>query len=102
MPFFNHLISHTDFSTRHHVAKPLFQSEPLTVMLIGFEPGQHIPEHPGPAGAFYVVDGQGWISVDKEHQAVQTGMVVIAPKDARRSIKAKTRMTLLVCRGELP
>jgi quercetin dioxygenase-like cupin family protein len=100
VPFYNHLVSHTQFSPEHHVATPLFQSGPLTVMLIGFEPGQQIAEHPGPAGSFYVVDGEGWISVDGDRQAVRPGMVAVVPGEARRSIEAKTRLTLLVSRGE--
>ncbi len=101
MPFFNHLINHASYSPQDRVATPLFESQSLTVMLIGFEPGQSIPDHPGPAGAFYVIAGQGWISVDEERQEVNTGMVVIAPRGARRSIQAETRLTLLVSRGEV-
>lgn len=100
MPFFNHLISHASYSPQDHVATPLFESQSLTVMLIGFEPGQSVPDHPGPAGAFYVIDGQGWISVEGERQEVNSGMLVIAPHGARRSIQAETRLTLLVSRGE--
>ena len=100
MPFFDHLISHTSFSAEHKVATPLFESDPLTVMLVGFEPGQSIPEHPGPAGAFYVLDGRGWISIEGERQEVRPGMVAIAPEGAGRSIEAKTRMTILASRGK--
>jgi quercetin dioxygenase-like cupin family protein len=100
MPFFDHLISHTEFSPEHQIATPLFQSDPLTVMLIGFEPGQSIPEHPGPAGAFYVVEGQGWMTIEGERQAVRAGMVAVAPQGAQRGIEARTRLTLLVSRGE--
>ena len=102
MPFSSHLVSHTQFSADHHVATPLFQSDDLTVMLIGFEADQNIPEHPGPAGTFYVVDGQGWMSIDGERQALRPGTVAIAPQGAKRGITAETRMTLLVSRGRLP
>ena len=101
MPFFDHLTSHANFSPKHQEATPLFQSDQFTVMLIGFEPGQRIPEHPGPAGAFYVVNGEGWISVDGERREVRTGTLVIATRDARRSAEAKSRLTLLVSRGEV-
>ena len=100
MPFFNHLISHANYSSEQRVATHLFQSDPLTVILIGFEPGQSVPEHPGPAGAFYVVDGEGWISIDGERQEIRAGAVAIAPQGARRGIEAQTRLTLLVSRGE--
>ena len=100
MPFFDHLLSHTNFSAQDKVATPLFESDPLTVMLVGFEPGQSIPEHAGPAGAFYVLDGQGWISIAGERQEVRPGMVAIAPEGAGRSIEAKTRMTILASRGK--
>ena len=100
MPFFDHLVSHANFSQKDREAVPLFQSDQLTVMLIGFEPGQSIPEHPGPTGAFYVIDGQGWISVDGERKEVQSGSLVIAPHNAPRSVEAKSRLTLLVSRGD--
>jgi len=100
--FFDHLVSHTRFSSDHQVATPLFQSDPLTVMLIGFEPGQSITEHPGPAGAFYVVDGHGWISINGERREVRAGTVAIVPQGAQRSIQAQTRLTLLVSRGATP
>jgi quercetin dioxygenase-like cupin family protein len=99
VPFFDHLISHTSFSAAHKVATPLFESDPLTVMLVGFEPGQSVPEHAGPAGAFYVLDGRGWISIAGERQVVRPGMVAIAPEGADRSIEAETRMTILASRG---
>jgi quercetin dioxygenase-like cupin family protein len=102
MPFFDHLISHVNYSPNHQEATPLFQSDQFTVMLIGFEPGQSVPEHPGPAGAFYVVNGEGWITVDGEQREVRTGTLVIAPRNARRSVEAKSRLTLLVSRGEAP
>ena len=100
MPFFSHLASHASYSSEHQVATHLFQSDPLTVMIIGFEPGQSVPEHPGPAATFYVVDGQGWISIDGERQEIRPGMVAIAPQGVQRGIEAQTRLTLLVSRGE--
>lgn len=100
MPFFNHLTNHAHFSSEHQVVTSLFQSDSLTVMLLGFEPGQSIPEHPGPTGSFYVVDGEGWISIDGERREVQPGMVAIAPQGAKRSIQAKSRLILLVSRDE--
>ena len=102
MPFFSHLVSHANYSSEQHVATHLFQSDPLTVALVGFEPGQSVPEHPGPAGAFYVIDGQGWMSIDGERQEIQSGMVAIVPQGASRGIEAQTRLTLLVSRGEVP
>lgn len=70
-------------------------------MLIGFEPEQSIPGHPGPAGAFYVIDGQGWISINGERREVKPGHLVIASQDVRRGIEARTRLTLLVSRGKV-
>jgi len=100
VPFFSHLFSHTSFSPEHQVATSLYESDALTLMLLGFEPGQCIPEHAGPVGAFYVVEGQGWISIDGERQEVGPGTVAVAPENARRGIEAKTRLALLVSRGK--
>jgi quercetin dioxygenase-like cupin family protein len=102
MAFFRHLVSQASFSPQHQIAKPLYQSESFTVMLIGFEPGQSIPEHPGPAGAFYVVEGEGWITIDGNREEVSPGTVAIVPQNVRRSIDAQTRMTILVSRGVVP
>jgi quercetin dioxygenase-like cupin family protein len=49
---------------------------------------------------FYIISGEGTIIVDEEEKEIRAGQAAFVPKEAAsRSIKAKTKMTLLAIQG---
>lgn len=72
----------------------------LRAVLVGLEPGQALPPHPGPAGVYHFLEGSGWMTVADERHAVQAGATVVVPDGARRGIQAETRLAFLGVRAQ--
>jgi len=77
----------------------LIENEKFKIVLVGLEPGQKLPPHPAPAGAYHFLDGKGWMTVNDERVAVSAGATVIAPENAKRGIEAETRLAFIGVRG---
>lgn len=75
-------------------------SPTLKVVLVGLEPGQRLPAHPGPAGVYHFLEGSGWMMVADERHAVRAGATVVVPDGARRGIEAETRLAFLGVRAQ--
>lgn len=73
----------------------LHESAELKVVLVGLEPGQALPPHPGPAASFHILDGAGVVVVDDEQISVSAGATVVVPPGALRSVRALTRLAFL-------
>lgn len=73
----------------------LHESTDLKVVLVALSPGQALPEHPGPAACFHVLDGTGMLIVDDEAIAVSAGSTAIAPSGSRRAVRATTALVFL-------
>ena len=78
----------------------LHESSDLKVVLVGLEPGQVLPSHPGPAASFHFLDGEGVIVVDTEQITVSAGATVVVPPGARRSVRAISRLAFLGSLGD--
>ncbi|MBI5714802.1 MAG: 4Fe-4S binding protein [Chloroflexi bacterium] len=77
----------------------LIENEKFKIVLVGLEPGQKLPPHPAPAGAYHFLDGKGWVTVGDERVTVSAGATVIAPENAKRGIEAETRLAFIGVRG---
>lgn len=71
----------------------------LKAVLVGLEPGQSLPPHPGPAGVYHVLEGTGWMTVGQDRCAVAVGATVVVPDGVRRGIQAETRLAFLGVRA---
>lgn len=78
----------------------LHESGELKVVLVGLEPGQALPPHPGPSASFHFLDGNGVIAVDDEQIVVSAGATVVVPPGAVRSVRAISRLTFLGSLGD--
>lgn len=78
----------------------LHESAELKVVLVGLQPGQALPPHPGPAASFHFLDGDGVIVVDDELIAVTAGATVVVPPGAMRSVRASTALVFLGSLGD--
>lgn len=76
----------------------LAEDEKLKVILAGLEPGQRIPPHPEATAVYYILQGNGWMTVDDERRAVGPGSVVIMSQGASRGVEAETQLAFLAVR----
>lgn len=72
----------------------------LKAVLVGLEPGQRLPPHPGPAAVYHFLSGSGWMLVDGERQPVQAGVTVAVTDGVRRGVEAGERLAFLGVRAQ--
>jgi Uncharacterized conserved protein, contains double-stranded beta-helix domain len=64
--------------------------------LVFFKPSQYIPIHaPNSDLIFYVLQGQGKVTIGNKEYEVRDGSIVIVPKGVKRGVKADTYMEAL-------
>jgi quercetin dioxygenase-like cupin family protein len=73
----------------------LHESAELKVVMVALDAGQQLPEHPGPAASFHIIDGHGTVLAGDEELAVGPGATVVVPTGARRAVRARTAMVFL-------
>jgi len=85
-----------EFSSHKIVKKDLLDAGCFNIALICIETGQEIPSHPeGYDAVFYVLDGEGIITIGVEQFNVSEGSLVFSPKEKNRGIKSLKRLSLL-------
>ena len=77
----------------------LVDSEKLTVVVAGLEPGQQIPPHSEALAVYYFLAGDGVMTVNGEAFAVTAGATVIAPPGSARGVRAGGRLTFLAAKA---
>ena len=89
------LIQNADISNKI-VKKDLLDAGCFNLALICLDDGQEIPPHPeGYDVVFYVLDGEGIITIGYEQLRVTQGSIVFSPKEKDRGIKSLKRLSLL-------
>jgi quercetin dioxygenase-like cupin family protein len=68
------------------------------VILAGLEPGQSIPVHSELGAVYYILQGDGWMTVDEERFSIEAGAVIGMGNGAARGIEAKTQLAFLAVR----
>ena len=86
------------FSAEEPQLRALVDDEGLKVVLASFLPGQSIPPHPESRGIFYILEGNGWMTVAGERLAIEAGAIVIVRDGVTRGFEAETQMAVLVTR----
>lgn len=81
--------------------KPQFlvDTPQFKALVVGLEPGQQVPVHPGEAAMYHFLGGEGLMTVDDEIFDIKPGVTVITSGGARRGMNAKTRVVFLACKG---
>jgi quercetin dioxygenase-like cupin family protein len=77
----------------------LLDTPQFKALVVGLEAGQQIPLHPGEAAMYHFLEGEGLMTVGEETFAVKPGATIIAPKDVKRGINARTRVVFLASKG---
>lgn len=86
------------FSAEEPQLRALVEDEGLKVVIAGFQPGQSIPPHPESRGIFYILEGNGWMTVAGERLAIEAGATVIVPDGVTRGFEAETQMAIMATR----
>lgn len=86
-----------NFSQEAHTKYVFFESDKLKAQVVCLEVGQQIPPCQMDSDViFFVMEGKGKIIVDKKEEILEKTSWVFVPKENEsRSVKAKTRMTVL-------
>jgi quercetin dioxygenase-like cupin family protein len=76
----------------------LIETDKFKSVLVGLEAGQKLPYHPGGAAIYHFLEGTGWVTVNGDRQAIQSGATVTMSEGAERSIEATTRLAFIAAR----
>jgi quercetin dioxygenase-like cupin family protein len=77
----------------------LIDTPVFKALVVGLEPGQQIPLHPGEAAMYHFLEGSGLMTVGEETFAIQPGVTIITPNGVQRGMNAKTRVIFLGAKG---
>lgn len=77
----------------------LHETEDYAALIVGLNPGQKIPPHGGARAIYYVVQGEGWLTLNDERREVRPGMVMVAQPGDQRGMEARTPMIVLASRA---
>ncbi len=92
-----------EYSSEKRVRKKLLQCDGLVSEMVCYEPGQEtVPHHhPRQDEIFYIVEGQGTITIGDESVEVSATSVVFAPRDIPHAIAAApdSRLVILFFKG---
>jgi quercetin dioxygenase-like cupin family protein len=101
MPSWTHWQETVRYSSDGPGVTLLHQSGALKVVLVGLEPGQMLPPHPGPPASFTFLDGAGTMLIGDDEVAVTAGSVAVVPDGQIRSVRADSeRLTFIGSLGD--
>lgn len=76
----------------------LEEDELFKVILAGLQPGQQIPVHPELGAVYYILQGNGWMTVDEERFPIEAGAIISMGNGAARGMEAETPLAFLAVR----
>lgn len=91
-----------EFDAKRRVRKRLIMADHIESELVCYEPGQGTVEHHhvGQDEIFYVVEGNGTITVDGEARPVSAGSLIFAPAESKHSVETgDNRMVMMFFKG---
>lgn len=74
----------------------LYSSDRFRVVFLCLEAGQEVPHHASGDASFYVVGGQGIITLGQEEHPVAAGDLIVCPGGLSHSVKGVEKLALLV------
>lgn len=69
------------------------------VIVAGIKPGQCIPVHPELGAVYYILQGNGWMTVEEDRFPIEAGVVISMGNGAARGIEAETPLAFLAVRA---
>lgn len=86
----------TDFSASEALHTPLLETDKMRTLLLNLNSGQKSPLCKMSVDVlYYVVEGEGELLVEDEHNTLRAGSMVIVPAETTRLISADTSMRVL-------
>ena len=77
----------------------LIETPAFKTLVVGLEPGQQIPLHPGEMAMYHFLEGTGLMTVGEQTFAINPGVTIIVPEGVVRGMNAKTRVIFLGAKG---
>lgn len=78
----------------------LLDSEHFTVVIVGLEAGQKIPDHAEAMAMYHFLEGKGTMKVNEQTYPIVPGATLIALPGANRGIQAETRLVFLAAKSQ--
>lgn len=78
----------------------LLDSTHFTVVLVGLEAGQKIPEHAEAMAMYHFLEGKGTMKVNEQTYPIVPGTTLIALPGTNRGIQAETRLVFLAAKSQ--
>ena len=88
------------FSAQGTKPQFLINTPAFKALVVGLEAGQQIPIHPSAVAVYHFLEGEGVMTIGEENFDFKPGATIVAEKDVKRGINAKTRVVFLASRGE--
>ncbi len=87
----------TSVNPRGEEVRFLVNRDPISVVMLSLPPGGEVPAHRTPVDVlFYVVSGNGEVTIGEEAALVQAGDLVVSPAEIPHGLKAATHSKLEV------
>jgi len=86
------------FSENGPQPQVLEENSLFKVILAGLNPGQRIPVHPELGAVYYILQGNGWMTVDEERFPIKEGAIISMGNSAARGMEAETPLAFLAVR----
>lgn len=87
-----------EFSAVKRIRKKLLGSGKIVAELLCYEPGQSTPvhQHPQQDEVFYVLEGNGTLSINGEQRTIQANNLLLVPAQSQHGLVAgDTRLVIL-------
>lgn len=88
------ILDYLRYSEDGHPAM-LYYSDDLKIPLITLDSGNEIKPHSDSTGLYYVLEGEGTITVGMKHYAVRGGSLIHVPSGIIRSIRCQDAMKIM-------
>ena len=98
--YFQDTISQAVFAADGPKPQFILDTPQFKALVVGLEPGQQIPLHPGESAMYHFLEGEGLMTVGEETFAIQPGVTVLVQAGTPRGMNAKTRVIFLGAKGE--
>jgi quercetin dioxygenase-like cupin family protein len=78
------------------LSTPLLETNQVRALLLNLDSGQKVaPCQMSATVLYFVIEGQGYLYMESEQAELKTGMLIMIPAGATRSISATTPMRVM-------
>ena len=77
----------------------LIDTPAFKTLVVGLEPGQQSPRHPGEIAMYHFLEGTGLMTVGEHTYEIKPGVTIMVPNGVARGMNARTQVVFLGAKG---